>query len=203
MPAPTQQKFFEIIKPGSNYEFIGRQKYWIGLSIALVTLTCVMLPLNAFVFKSRGHMLNWGVDFRGGSEIVVEFSKPVEAGEVRKTLADAGFADADVVKYADPAGLKKWNYMIRVAAVSVVSEQQAKQIQTSLAKVADASLQRFEWAEGGDKLCRAELAGELAQGAGRQQQPGADLRSPRRLHLRGDAGRAGHRDPPRARRAAR
>jgi preprotein translocase subunit SecF len=152
MPAPTQQKFFEIIKPGSNYEFIGRQKYWIGLSIALVTLTIVMLPLNAFVFKGRGHVLNWGVDFRGGSEIVVEFSKPVEASEVRKTLADAGFADADVVKYADPSGLKKWNYMIRVAAVSVVSEQQAKQIQASLSKVADANLQRFEWAEGGDKL---------------------------------------------------
>ena len=91
MPATNaQQKFFEIIKPGSNYEFIGRQKYWIGLSIVLVTLTAIMLPLNAYVFKSRGHMLNWGVDFRGGSEIVLEFSKPVEAGEIRKTLADAG-----------------------------------------------------------------------------------------------------------------
>ena len=30
-----------------------------------------MLPLNAFVFKGRGHVLNWGVDFRGGSEIVL------------------------------------------------------------------------------------------------------------------------------------
>jgi preprotein translocase subunit SecF len=134
MPATNaQQKFFEIIKPHSNYEFVGREKYWIGLSIVLVTLTAIMLPLNAYVFKSRGHMLNWGVDFRGGSEIVLEFSKPVEAGDIRKTLADAGFPDADVVKYADPSGLKKWNYMVRVGAVSVVSEQQAKQIQESLA----------------------------------------------------------------------
>ncbi len=105
MPSTNpQQKFFEIIKPGSNYEFIGRQKYWIGLSIVLVSLTVLMLPLNAYVFKSRGHMLNWGVDFRGGSEIVLEFSRPVEAGEIRKTLSDAGFPDADVVKYADPTG---------------------------------------------------------------------------------------------------
>ncbi|HEX3901469.1 MAG TPA: protein translocase subunit SecF [Polyangia bacterium] len=148
----SQQKFFEVIKPGSTYEFIGRQRYWIGLSIVLVTLTFVMLPLNAYVFKSRGHMLNWGVDFRGGSEIVIEFSKPVEAGEIRKTLTDAGLPDADVVKYADPSGLKKWNYMIRVAAVSVVSEQQAKQIQTSLAHEGDAALKRFEFTEGGDKL---------------------------------------------------
>src|SRR5215475_12352012 len=114
MPAQSSdQKFFEIIKPHSNYEFIGKQKYWIGLSIVLVTLTVIMLPLNAYVFKSRGHMLNWGVDFRGGSEITIEFSKPVEAGELRKTLADAGFPDADVVKYADPSGQHKNNYMVR------------------------------------------------------------------------------------------
>jgi preprotein translocase subunit SecF len=153
MPAQNQhQKFFEIIKPGSNYEFIGKQRYWIGLSIVLVTLTAIMLPLNAYVFKSRGHMLNWGVDFRGGSEILLEFSKPVEASEIRKTLTDVGFPDADVVKYADPTGKKLWNYMVRVGAVSVVSEQQAKQIQESLAKEGEASLKRFEWSEGGDKL---------------------------------------------------
>src|SRR5262245_33645072 len=99
-----EQKFFEVIKPGSQYEFIGRQKYWIGLSIFLTLLTIVMLPLNAYVIKGRGHLLNWGVDFRGGSEILIEFSRPVDAGEVRKHLAESGFPDADVVKYADPTG---------------------------------------------------------------------------------------------------
>jgi preprotein translocase subunit SecF len=153
MPATnTQQKFFEVIKPGSNYEFIGNQKYWIGLSIFLVALTFLMLPLNAYVFKSRGHMLNWGVDFRGGSEIVLEFSKPVEAGVVRKTLSDAGFPDADVVKYIDPAGKMQWNYMVRIGAVSAFSEQQAKQIQESLAHEGGATLKKFEWSEGGDKV---------------------------------------------------
>ncbi|HMF39988.1 MAG TPA: protein translocase subunit SecF [Polyangia bacterium] len=146
------QKFFEVIKPHSTYEFIGRQKYWIGLSIVLVLLTIIMLPLNAYVIKSRGHFMNWGVDFRGGSEILIEFSRPVEAAEVRKTLAENGFPDADVVKYADPTGQKKWNYLVRVGAVSVVSETQAKQIRESLAKVGEASLKRFEWSEGGDKI---------------------------------------------------
>ena len=47
-----EQKFFEIIKPGTTYEFIGRQKYWIGLSVVLTLITIVMLPLNAFVIKS-------------------------------------------------------------------------------------------------------------------------------------------------------
>jgi len=146
------QKFFEVIKPHSTYEFIGRQKYWIGLSICLTLLTIIMLPLNAYVIKGRGHFLNWGVDFRGGSEILIEFSRPVEAADVRKTLAANGFHDADVVKYEDPTGQKKWNYLVRVGAVSVVSEQQAKQIRESLAKVGEASLKRLEWSEGGDKI---------------------------------------------------
>ncbi|HEY7372330.1 MAG TPA: protein translocase subunit SecF [Polyangia bacterium] len=153
MAAQNQdQKFFEVIKPHSTYEFIGRQKYWIGLSVVLVLLTIVMLPLNAYVIKSRGHFLNWGVDFRGGSEILIEFSKPVDAADVRKTLAENGFHDADVVKYEDPTGKQKWNYLVRVGAVSVVSEAQAKQIKDSLAKVGDASMKRFEWSEGGDKI---------------------------------------------------
>jgi len=113
-----EQKFFEVIKPGTNYEFIGNQKYWIGLSIILLVITFAMLPINAFVLKkSRGHMLNWGVDFRGGSEIVVEFSKPVDSGDVRKVLNESGFPDAEVVKYEDPSGKMKWNYMVRVGAV--------------------------------------------------------------------------------------
>jgi preprotein translocase subunit SecF len=147
-----QQTFFEVIKPGSNFEFIGMQRYWIGLSIFLVALTIVMLPLNAFVFKSRGHMLNWGVDFRGGTELVVEFSKPVDAGEIRKVLADSGHDNADVVKYEDPSGKSKYNFMLRIGAVSVLNEKQAKEAESLLAKEGDATLKKLEWSEGGDKF---------------------------------------------------
>jgi preprotein translocase subunit SecF len=153
MPAQNEnQKFHEIIHPGANYEFIGNQKYWITMSIVLVALTIVMLPLNMFVIKGRGHALNWGVDFRGGSEIVIEFSKPVDAGDIRKALDDIHLGDAEVVKYEDPSGKKPWNFMVRVGAVSVVSEQKAKQIRESLAHEGPASLQHLEWSEGGDKV---------------------------------------------------
>jgi len=57
------RNFSKIIKPGINLEFIGNQKYWIGASITLLLVTFLMLPINAYVIKSRGHALNWGVDF--------------------------------------------------------------------------------------------------------------------------------------------
>src|SRR4051794_14312132 len=147
----AQQRFFEIIHPGTDIDLIGKQKYWIGGSIFLVLLSLVMLPLNAYVFKGRGHALNWGVDFRGGTEILVEFSKPVEAGEVREAVAKGGYHNAEGLKYYQTPNA----YMIRMGAVSIVSSEQAAQAQAALAKVGDANLnsQRgFDFTEGGDKI---------------------------------------------------
>ncbi len=152
MASPKQQKFLEIIKPHSTYEFIGNQKYWIGTSIVLLVLTAIMLPLNAFVIKGRGHFLNWGVDFRGGTELVIEFSRPVDAGELRRTLGEIGHENPDVVRYEDPSGKNKNVYMVRLGAVSVLSATQARQAQEALAKLGEATLKKFEWSEGGDKI---------------------------------------------------
>ena len=147
-----QQKFFEVIKSDTNIDFIGRQKYWIGLSIVLVLLTILMLPLNAYVFADRGHMLNWGVDFRGGTELVVEFSRPVEAAQVHQALADAGLHNAEVVRYGSGGPGTTSSYMVRMGAVSVMSPDQAKKVEASLATVAGANLRKFESSEGGDKV---------------------------------------------------
>jgi preprotein translocase subunit SecF len=145
-----QQKFFEVIKSGTDIDFIGNQKYWIGSSIVLVLLTFLMLPLNAYVLKDRGHMLNWGVDFKGGTELVVEFNKPVDASAVRDALTAAGLHNADVVKYGSEGGTPA--FMIRLGAVSIMSAEQAKKVEASLARIGDASLHKFDSSEGGDKV---------------------------------------------------
>src|SRR5207244_852227 len=118
----------------------------------LVLLTVVILPLNLFVFKSRGHLLNWGVDFRGGTELLIEFSRPIDSGDLRKVLADIGHDNADVVRYEDPTGKTKEDYLVRLGAVSVLSKEQARQAEQSLGKVGDGTLKKFEWSEGGDKV---------------------------------------------------
>jgi preprotein translocase subunit SecF len=147
----AHQKFFEIIKPGTDIDLIGKQRYWIGASIILVILTIAMLPLNAFVIKGRGHMLNWGVDFKGGTELRVQFSKPYEAGAVRGALDKAGHHNADVVKFFDTPN----SYLIRMGAVSVLSPTQLEKAKTALGKVGEAQLatnRGFEPTEGGDKI---------------------------------------------------
>jgi preprotein translocase subunit SecF len=145
-----QQKFFEVIKSGTDIDFIGTQKYWIGASIILVLVTFLMLPINAYVLKDRGHALNWGVEFQGGSELVVEFTKAVEASQVRDAMTAAGLHNADVVKYGSDGTTS--SYMIRLGAVSALSSERAKSVEASLARVGDAGLRKFEFSEGGDKV---------------------------------------------------
>jgi preprotein translocase subunit SecF len=147
------QKFFQVIRPDTDFDFIGTRKTWIGISLIMVFISIIMLPINAYVIKGRGSMLNWGVDFRGGTEIVVEFSKPVEAGAVREALAAKGYDNADVVQYG--SGMDRGSatsYMIRLGAVSIMSAEQAKKVEVSLARVGDAVLKKFESSEGGDKV---------------------------------------------------
>ncbi len=143
-----QQKFFEVIKHGTDIDFIGTQKYWIGASLILIVLSFLMLPINAYVIKDRGHMLNWGVDFKGGTELVVEFNQAVEAAQVRHAMTAAGLHNADVVKY----GVGSHSYMIRLGAVSIMSPEQTKRIETALARVGDAGMRKLDTSEGGDKI---------------------------------------------------
>jgi preprotein translocase subunit SecF len=147
----AHQKFFEVIRPGTDIDLIGKEKYWIGTSIVLVLITFIMLPVNAYLIPSRGHLLNWGVDFRGGSEIRIQFNREVPAGEVRTALDKAGHPNSDVVRFLDLPN----SYMIRMGTVTAITPALAEKAKQALAKVGDASLapgRGFQWTDGGDKL---------------------------------------------------
>lgn len=146
----AEHRFFEFIKPGTRIEFIGRSKGFLGLSGVAMAFSILMLFLNAYVIPGRGAPLNWGVDFRGGTELLVELSKSADAGAVRKALEEAGYVGADVVQYG--TGTDGRQLMIRLGAVSVVSEDKAKAAEAKMANVGSAKLLRFDWSEGGDKV---------------------------------------------------
>jgi len=145
---PAQQKFFEVIKHGTKFDFVGTQRIWIAISLIAIGISLAMLPINAYVIKDRGHMLNWGVDFKGGTELIVEFNRPVETADVREAMTAAGIENADVVKY----GTATNSYMIRMGAVSIMSDEQIRRVESGMAKVGDATLRKLDTSEGGDKI---------------------------------------------------
>ena len=61
---------FEIVKPGTHFDFIGKWRICVAISTALVLLGVVGIPLRGF---------RLGIDFAGGTEVQVRF---VDAGLV-------------------------------------------------------------------------------------------------------------------------
>ncbi len=145
---PHKQTFFELIKPDHNFEFVGRMNLLLGISLFLVFLSIVMLPVNYFW---RGQALNFGIDFRGGSEVRVQFANDADPGKIRAAMQKGGFGDAEVVKIRDAE--KPNTYLLRFGAVSPVSEAKTKELEAGLrSKFGADSLRKFEYSDGGDKV---------------------------------------------------
>lgn len=70
----------ELIKHGTNIDFVGKAKYIVSAS---VVLTIVAL------YGIFNHM-NYGVDFRGGAEIQTKFEKPIHLDQLREALDKGG-----------------------------------------------------------------------------------------------------------------
>jgi preprotein translocase subunit SecF len=153
-------KFFELIKPNHNIDFVGRMNLLLGTSLFLVLLSLAMLPINHFW---RGHALNYSIDFRGGTELQVAFTKPEEAGKIREAMEAGGFHGADVVAMRDAAHPN--TFLLRFGAVSPVSANQAAVLEAALrAKLGPDGLKKFEFSEGGDKIyIRANKPMELSE----------------------------------------
>ncbi|MBK8236278.1 MAG: hypothetical protein IPK74_12025 [Deltaproteobacteria bacterium] len=78
-----RQKFYEVIRPGTNVPFVAQRWRFIWISIVLVLLSGATMVYNQVV---RGAPLNWGIDFAGGSTVRLQLSKQVPVEEIRVAL---------------------------------------------------------------------------------------------------------------------
>ncbi len=84
---PTQ-----IIKPGTQVDFIGKWRIAATVSVALILAGLTGVAV-------RGVQL--GIDFAGGNEVQVRFAEGVEVdeGRIRGVMQDLGIAGSSVVRY--------------------------------------------------------------------------------------------------------
>lgn len=101
----------EFIKPGTQFDFMGKRWYFVGLSV-------ILLLLSLFSFFKPGPKL--GTDFKGGTEVVIDFLKPVEVGVLREASTKSGFEAPDVVRITDETAENR--FLIRVQEVSALTE---------------------------------------------------------------------------------
>jgi preprotein translocase subunit SecF len=109
----------ELIRPGTNYDFIGKKKFTIWVSTV-----AILLCLGSIFFHGG---LRYGVDFAGGILMQIRFSKAVDISEVRSALDVIGSKEAMVQAFGGEN-----EFLIRVEKTTEDLEAVSKTIQTSL-----------------------------------------------------------------------
>jgi preprotein translocase subunit SecF len=116
----------EFFKPGRQFDFMGVRWFWVPFSLFMVVASTVL---------SFYPGPNYGTDFRGGTEVEVAFTKPVDAAQVRSAVQESGFTSPDVVQVKDVNNDN--HFLIRVPDVSVVDESSKEKLKTALCLTED------------------------------------------------------------------
>lgn len=72
-----------------QYDFLGKTKFFVPLSVALVLISVLLL-----IPQVRGWEL--GIDFTGGTEFTVQFSEPVDTAQIRDSLSQLSSGGIDL-----------------------------------------------------------------------------------------------------------
>ncbi|WP_299040976.1 protein translocase subunit SecF [uncultured Tateyamaria sp.] len=117
----------KLVKQGTDFDFFGRWKLWLGISGLLILLGAV-----SFVVQG----LNYGIDFRGGTTVRTESAQPVDIGLYRDALSPLGLGDISITEVFDPTFDADQNVaMIRIQAQEgqeAVTPETIRQVQAAL-----------------------------------------------------------------------
>jgi preprotein translocase subunit SecF len=103
---------------------------------------------------------NYGIDFKGGTEVQLQFKKDITPEQVREVLSEVGY-DAEVVNVEGRAN----EYLVRVGRVSSLPSDKVEAIKKAVNwQVDGVKIDEFKVSPGGDKIS-LRLAGEVEPSA--------------------------------------
>jgi preprotein translocase subunit SecF len=140
-----QFKTFDIIPHGTKFDFVGKRRIAVILSL-IVNVTILVWSIG--IGGVGG--LNFGVDFAGGTEMEIRFAKPVDPGAIRKAVGELGFEDASVQTYGDE---EENTFLVRVGRIALMSAEDVKRVEEAVAKRFPGQVLGSSFnAESGDKI---------------------------------------------------
>ncbi len=139
----------QIVKPDTTIDFVGKSPAFAWLS-GIAVIACI---LGVFFIGP-----NYGIDFKGGTEVVIKLSETLDSAEVREAFDQAGVPASQVQHFG---GEDSNEWMVQTQRVSVVSARNkadagpgqiaAESVADAIAQVVD--VEEWDWAiENPDRL---------------------------------------------------
>jgi preprotein translocase subunit SecF len=82
-----------------NVDWLGKKWYFLGFSLIFSVAGLISMGLH---LAHTGSIVPLGVDFRGGTQVQVQFANTPDVNDVRKATEAAGIKDAHIVTYDKP-----------------------------------------------------------------------------------------------------
>ena len=148
-----KQKFFELVPSGTSIAFVKNR--WRYISFSLIAIA---IAIGAMVYNqvSKGSILNFGIDFAGGSQVRLKLDADKDPGvdATRSALDEGGYEGASVVTVPD----SEHEVLVRVKETLSIDDAQIEACKTAVASVQKVDGQgttaqlSFNHPKGGSKL---------------------------------------------------
>lgn len=114
----------ELIRPNVNFDFIGKMRYALVLSLVLILAGIVSLAVKGGP--------RYGIDFKGGTLFQIKFTKPVPIGDIRQAVKAMGIEAGSVQNFG---GETDNEYLINIEAAIDDLERFSDKFREHFAKI--------------------------------------------------------------------
>lgn len=118
-------KMFQLIPNDTNFDFMGKSRIATAIAFIVVLISLLLIAIIG---------PKYGIDFRGGTEMVLAFQGDVSDDEVREAAGNIGLADATVQRYGVAADNR---FLIQTQDVSLVDADKITEIEAQLQTIGD------------------------------------------------------------------
>jgi len=108
-----------------SFDYMGHKKWWFTISAIIIVAGLTSLFVKGGGNPVKG--LNYGLEFKEGTRISIAFEKQPSLAEVRRTVADAGYADAQIQETPNVSGSNQAGFQIQTVVLSTTEQDELKQ----------------------------------------------------------------------------
>ncbi|MBI3195702.1 MAG: protein translocase subunit SecF [Ignavibacteriae bacterium] len=77
----------------THIDFMGKRRTWYMVSLAVIMVGMISLAIKGIGF---------GIDFLGGTELIVQFTSEPDVSQIRTMMDNAGYRNVEIKTYGDP-----------------------------------------------------------------------------------------------------